>query len=251
LGALLAFQKRWQWLHEMMRNPRVLLPLALAALQLAVNWQTYIWAVTENRIVECTLGFFIAPLVNGLLGRLFQHERLRSWQLAAIALACVGALSLTLQRGEMPWTALVLAFSLGGYALLQKRARLNSAEGLWLEMAMLSIPAAGYLLHLEHDGASAFRHAGTTVSILLSLAGVVTAAPLLLYGASARAISLSTLGLLQFIVPTIQLLIGVFFYGEDFSPARLAGFGFVWGAIVIYWCANVWEQRRAALRYVR
>jgi chloramphenicol-sensitive protein RarD len=251
LGVLLVFQKRWQWLHETMRNPRILLTHAPAALLLAVNWLTYIWAVTENRIVDCTLGFFIAPLVNVLFGMVFQHERLRPWQLAAITLACAGALGLTLQKGELPWTALILAFSMGAYALLQKQAHLHSAEGLWLEMAMLSIPAAGYLFHLEHDGASALRHAGPAMAILLSLAGVVTAAPLLLYAASVRAISLSTLGILQFIVPTIQLLIGVFLYGEDFSTARLIGFGLVWSAVVIYCCANLWERRCPALRYVR
>jgi chloramphenicol-sensitive protein RarD len=246
------FQKRWQWLRETVRNPRMLLLFALAALLLAVNWLTYIWAVAENRIIEGTLGFFIAPLVNVLLGMIFLGERLRPGQFVAIVVAGVGALELTLQRGELPWVALILASSLSGYALLKKRTCLKSTEALWLEMAMLSIPAAGYLFHLEHDGASAFSHAGVAVSLLLSLAGVVTAAPLLLYTASVRTISLSTLGILQFIVPTIQLLIGVFLYGEDFSVARLIDFSLVWAAVVIYLCANMWEQRRRpALSYVR
>ena len=240
---LLLARRQWRWLGPAVRNRRILLTYTCSALLLALNWYLYIWAVNSGHIVESSLGYFINPLVNVLLGVLFLKERLRIGQGLAIGLAASGVLYLTITLGALPWIALVLATTFGIYGLLRKTAALNSLEGLTLETLVFFPAALAYLVFLETQQRAAFAHASLTTTLLLAGAGAVTAIPLLLFAAGARRITMTTLGLLQYIAPTLQFLIGVFIYQEQVTPARLIGFGLIWLALGLY-SAEGWIQSR-------
>jgi chloramphenicol-sensitive protein RarD len=233
--ALVALRRGgWAWLREALRTPRVLGAFALSALLLSVNWGLYIWAVNAGHVVETSLGYFINPLVNVLLGVLFLRERLRIGQGLAVAVALCGVLYLTLQLGSPPWIALCLGFSFGFYGLLRKTASLGSLEGLTFETLLIALPAAAYLIWAELVGGGAFWHAGPLASLLLAGAGLVTAVPLLLFAGGARRVTLTTMGILQYIAPTLQFTLGVTLFGEPLSRERLIGFALVWAALLIY-----------------
>jgi chloramphenicol-sensitive protein RarD len=244
---VLAIRKQWAWLGRIRTNPRTLLMSLGSACLLGLNWFIYIWAVNTGHVVDSSLGYFITPLVNVLLGVLFLRERLRLWQMVAIGLAAAGVLSLTVGYGAFPWIALSLAFSFGFYGLLRKISPLGSLEGLSLETATLSLPAIAYLIYQEASGGASFGHAGATTTLLLAGTGVVTAVPLLLFATAARQVTLATLGILQYIAPTFQFLLGVLVYGEPFTPTRLLGFVPIWLALVIYSLEGMTEEKRRRL----
>ena len=206
---LLGYQQHWQWLPRVLRDRRVLLTFTASALLLTLNWFVYIVAVNANHVVEASLGYFINPLVNVLLGVLFLKERLRISQGIAIAVAVSGVLVLTVSYGAVPWLALTLAGTFGLYGLLRKTATLNSLEGLTMETLILFVPALAFLLYQEFIGVGTFAHTGLTTMLLLAAAGAVTAMPLLLFAAGARRITMTSLGILQYIAPTLQLLLGI------------------------------------------
>lgn len=243
---LLAAQGRWRWLLPVLKNGRVLLTFTVSALLLSLNWFIYIWAVNAGHIVETSLGYFINPLLNVLLGTLFLKERLRPGQLAAIIVATIGVLYLTLHYGSLPWIALTLAGSFGIYGLLRKTAALNSLEGLTLETLVLFLPALAYLIYLEVVGTAAFGHTGLTTTLLLIAGGVATALPLLLFASGARRITLTLMGILQYIAPTMQFLIGVFLYHEPLDSDRLIGFSLIWLALAIYSLEGILRSGRSA-----
>lgn len=245
---VLALRKQWAWVGQVRASPRTLLISLASACLLSLNWFVYIWAVNSEHVVDSSLGYFITPLVNVLLGVLFLGERLRRWQAAAIGLAAVGVLSLTVGYGAFPWIALSLALSFGLYGLLRKVSPLGSLEGLSLETAALSIPAIAYLIYQEGAGGGAFGHAGTATTLLLAGSGVVTALPLLLFAHAARQVTLATVGIMQYISPTCQFLLGVLVYSEPFTPARLLGFIPIWLAIVIYSVEGLWTEKRHQAR---
>jgi chloramphenicol-sensitive protein RarD len=244
---ILAVRKQWTWVGQVRASPRTLLISLASACLLSLNWFTYIWAVNSGHVVDSSLGYFIAPLVNVLLGVLFLRERLRGWQKVAIGLATVGVVSLTVGYGAFPWIALTLALSFGLYGLLRKVSPLGSVEGLALETAVLSIPAVAYLAYQEATGNASFGHIGTTTTLLLAGTGVVTALPLLLFAYAARQVTLATVGIMQYISPTCQFFLGVFVYGEPFTPTRLLGFAPIWLALVIYSMDGMKEERRRRL----
>ncbi|WP_110517838.1 EamA family transporter RarD [Herpetosiphon llansteffanensis] len=219
---------------QVLRNRRTVLIYATSALLLGINWYVYIWAVNANHVVESSLGYFINPLVNVALGMLFLGERVRRWQGIAIGLATIGVVYLSVALGVLPWIALALAFSFGFYGLIRKTAALDSLHGLALETVVFFGPAAGYLLWLETQGKAAFGHQSWTVTLLLAGAGVVTAIPLLLFASGARQIPMTTLGLLQYINPTMQFSLGVLLYHEPISGAKLIGFAIIWIALALY-----------------
>lgn len=231
---LIGLRRRRAWLGEAARSGRTLLAFGMSALLLTGNWFLYIWAVNAGHVVETSLGYFINPLVNVLFGVLLLRERLRPGQGVAVAVASAGVLYLTLQYGAPPWIALALAASFGLYGLLRKTARLGSLEGLTLETLLMVGPALAYLGYLEVTGAGTFGHTAPATSLLLIGSGLVTATPLLLFAAGARRITLTTLGLLQYIAPTLQFTLGVTVFGEALSPQRLIGFAIVWLALAIY-----------------
>ena len=215
-----------------------------SALLLSVNWFVYIWGVNAGFIVETSLGYFINPLVSVLMGVFFLGEQLRKGQWLAIALAGVGVIYLTVRYGALPWIALTLATSFALYGLIRKTAPLGSLEGLSLETALMFIPALGYLVYLESLGTAAFGHVDGLTTGLLMFAGAATAVPLLFFAAGARRTRLATIGILQYIAPTLQFLIGVLIYHEPFTADRLVGFGFIWLALFIYSGENIWFSRQ-------
>jgi chloramphenicol-sensitive protein RarD len=241
---LLAAWRRLGWLKAALSDRRTLTVFAASALLLGVNWGVYVWAVGAGRIVDASLGYFINPLVNVLLGVLVLHERPRPVQWAAVGLAACGVLWLIVGAGEWPWIALVLAASFGLYGLLRKTAPLGATEGLALE-TLMQAPVAVALLAWwtwQGSGGLAAHDAGTTAWLLL--AGPFTAIPLLLFAAGARRLTLATLGLMQYLGPTIQFGLGVFVYGEAFSAQRALGFVLIWTALALYSAESLWTWRR-------
>ena len=244
VAAILTVRKEWRWLGEALRNRRTVLVYTLAAILLSVNWFTYIWAVNAGYVVEASLGYFINPLVNFLLGVIFLGEKLRAGQVAAVILAGLGVVYLTVSYGSLPWISLVLAFTFGLYGLIKKTAALESMHGFSLETLILFLPALAYLLYREATGVGAFGHQGVDITLLFVLAGPVTSIPLLMFGYAARRIPLSMLGFIQYIAPTLQFLLGVFVYLEPFPPARLVGFSIIWLALLVYSLEGVFFNRK-------
>lgn len=246
LLALLAWRGRWAWLRELLRQPRVLGAFALSAILLSTNWLTYIWSVQNSHLIDASLGYFITPLVNVMLGYTVLHERPRRGQWIALSLAALGVLWLTLQAGRLPWIALVLATSFGAYGLLRKIAVLGALEGLALETMLLAPPALIALVAWWGRAPTSFPTPELSTNLWLLAAGPFTAIPLLLFAAGARRVSMTTLGLLQYIGPTIAFMLGIWVFHEPFSSARLAGFLLIWAALVVY-SADGWRVARRAV----
>jgi chloramphenicol-sensitive protein RarD len=207
--------------------------LAIAAVLITVNWGMFIYAVNSDRVVESSLGYFINPLVTVALAVVFLHERLRPRQRLAVAIAAVAVLVLTIDYGHPPWISLTLAFSFGTYGLVKKRADVDGTQSLTVETALLFAPALAYLVWLGATGEGTFTSEGPGHVALLAGGGITTAVPLMLFGAAAVRIPLATVGLLQYITPTMHFLIGVLLYGEDMPLSRLAGFSLVWVALAL------------------
>lgn len=242
---VLAIRRQWAWLPPVLRQPRLLAAFAASALLLSANWLIFIWGVNNDHVIDASLGYFITPLVNVLLGTTVLHERLRRLQWAALALAASGVLWLTVQAGQLPWIALALAGSFGAYGLLRKVATLGALEGLTLETLLLAPLAALAWAWWATTGNSHFPAADAATNAWLIAAGPITAIPLLLFAAGARRISLTTLGLLQYIGPTLQLALGVWLFHEPFTSARLTGFALIWLALALYSAEGWWASRRA------
>ena len=242
LMAVILITRQWSDFRSAV-NARVLRIYFIAAILIGINWLLYVWAVNAGFIVETSLGYFINPLLSVLLGVLFLRERLRAAQWIPVLLAAIGVAYLTIAYGRLPWIALSLAFSFGFYGLTKKLAPLGSLYGLTLETGILFLPAVIYLGVTEANNTTAFLHTGVTADLLMVGAGVVTTIPLLLFASAAKQIPLSMIGILQYLAPTIQLLIGVFVYKESFDHTRLIGFGIVWLALVIFWVENYVARR--------
>jgi len=231
---LVSVQRRWKEVNSIISFSRNVPRFLFTSFLLGTNWLIYIWAVNTNQIVEASLGYFINPLVNVCLGMVFLRERLYRWQVISVVLAFIGVLFLTLHYGRVPWIAFTLAFTFGIYGLLRKTAKAGSMVGLLFETAILTPIALIYLITLSVQGSGALFCAGLQTDVLLTGAGLVTAIPLLLFAHGARRIQYSTVGFLQYIAPTGQLLVGVLFYKELFTSTHAISFGFVWVAIIIY-----------------
>ena len=231
---VLGMRRQWRWL-EQVRQPRVFWSFVASAFLLSANWLVYIWSVNNGHVIEASLGYFINPLVNIMLGYLILKERLRPVQWTAIALAGLGVAWLTWQTGTVPWIALFLAASFGAYGLLRKTAALGALEGLSFETMILFPIAAAYIIYLTLNGQNAFVNTlSDTTRLLLVAAGPITAIPLLLFASGARQIPMSILGLLQYLSPTIQFLLGVLLFKEAFTADRLVGFVLIWTALLLF-----------------
>ncbi len=204
--------------------------LLATSLLLGINWGTYIWAVSVNRILEASLGYYIAPLINIAFGVFIFRESLRKFQWLAVVLAAIGVIAITIEYAALPWIALVIAISWGTYALLKKTLNLGALEGLSIETALAFPPYMIYLLWIEHRGTAQFGvHLGFT--LLLVSAGIITVVPLLLFNGAATRLPLSITGLLQYIIPTIMFAIGTLVNHEPMSLGRIVGFAFIWAAL--------------------
>lgn len=232
-------------LRDSFRTPGTAATALAGGVLLSINWGVFVWAVTTSHIVEASLGYFINPLVSVALGVIVLRERLSPAQRIAVGIAVVGVAGMTILSGVAPWISLILAFSFGTYGLLKKRTTAAPPiEGLFMESAFVAVPAALYLAALAADGTGAVGSSPTT-TLLLITAGAVTVFPLVLFGAAAKRIPLSTLGILQYIAPILQLLLGVVLYGEAVSSGEWFGFVLVWIALVIYTIDNVRMSRAA------
>lgn len=245
---LLMINRNWGWLRQVAADKRILGFFTMSTIILSSNWLLYIWAVNNGHVIESSLGYFINPLMSVLLGRVMLGERLSRMQLLAISLATLGVLWLTWQGGRVPWIALGLAITFSVYGFLRKIGRLPSMEGLALETFLMLPLALGALLWFEWQGTGRFGHAGLSTSLLLVGSGIVTAVPLLWFAAGARQLTLTTLGLLQYIAPTCQFLLGVWFFNEPFGGMRLFGYVLIWSGLVVYTGTGLWAmyQRRVA-----
>jgi chloramphenicol-sensitive protein RarD len=245
VALILAVTRHWAFLRRLARQPRALAGIAAAAALIAVNWGTYIYGVNSDRVVETALGYFINPLVVVLLGVTVLSERLRAVQWTALGIGGLAVVVLAVDYGQPPYLALTLAVSFGGYSLLKKRLGLPAAEGLFVESAMLALPALAYLGWLTWRSESTFG-AGSAAghTVLLVLAGAGTAIPLLLFAGAANRLPLTRLGVLQYTAPILQLALGVLIFHEPMPPARLAGFALVWLALIVFTVDAVRHTRR-------
>ncbi|MFD9212448.1 EamA family transporter RarD [Streptomyces sp. NPDC059544] len=243
VGIALLVLRRWGWLRPLLRDPHKLGLITLAATVITVNWGVYIWAVNAGQVVEASLGYFINPLVTIAMGVLLLKERLRPAQWTAVGIGFGAVLVLTVGYGRPPWISLVLAFSFAVYGLLKKKTNIGGLESLAAETAVQFLPALGYLLWLGSRGAADFGAHGAGHAALLAATGIVTAVPLICFGAAAIRVPLSTLGLLQYLAPMFQFLLGVLYFHEAMPAERWAGFSLVWLALTIL----TWD----ALRYAR
>jgi chloramphenicol-sensitive protein RarD len=250
LAAIIALS--WSRRRHVVRllTPRAIGLYAIAGALISVNWFLFLFAVNNGQVVASSLGYFITPLVNVLLGVIVLHERLRPMQWSAVALAFMGVAWLTAAYGGLPWIALALAGSFGGYGLVKKQAPLPSLEGLAIETAVLVVPAAIYLVALHRNGTGAFLTAGPLTDVLLVAAGGITVVPLLLFASAVRRVPLSVIGILQYISPTIQFLLGVFLIHEPFTKAQLSGFILVWLGLVVFGLDGVRTRRAPALTVI-
>lgn len=247
LALLLTFARRWNVLRQALRDPKTVYMLLLSTLFISVNWFFFIWAVAENRVLETSLGYYINPLVNVLLGMLFLRERLSRWQGVAVGLAAIGVLNLAIQSGSMPWVSLLLAFTFGLYGLLRKTIKVESVDGLFVETAMVLPLALGYLIYQAMSGQGSLGRIDLQTDLLLVAAGLVTAMPLIWFTSGARRLNYSTIGLFQYLAPSIHFLLAVLVFGEAFTGAHLVTFGCIWVALAIY-SAQSWmiARRRAS-----
>ncbi|MGA5036231.1 EamA family transporter RarD [Streptomyces capoamus] len=240
--------RRWAWAGELLRRPRRLALVAVAAAVITVNWGVYIWAVNSGHVVEASLGYFINPLVTIAMGVLILKERLRPVQWAAVGIGLAAVLVLTAGYGRPPWISLCLAFSFAVYGLVKKKVDLGGVESLAAETAIQFLPALGYLLWLSAHGEASFVSGGAGHAALLASTGLVTALPLVCFGAAAIRVPLSTLGLLQYLAPLFQFLLGIFYFHEAMPPERWAGFALVWLALMLLTAdALRWARRPARL----
>ncbi len=247
MSLLVVLLSRTSQLRAILADRRTTMLLAGAACVISVNWAVYIYGVTHERVVETSLGYFINPLVTVLMGVLILGERLRPLQWAALAIASLAVVVLTVDYGRLPQIALILAFSFGTYGLLKKTANVGAVESLAVETAVIAPLAALYLLGLGIAGTSTFASHGPDHALLLASSGIVTAIPLICFGAAATRVSMTTLGLLQYLAPILQFSIGVFLLGEHMPASRWAGFVLVWIALVIF-TAEATTHRRRQLR---
>ena len=248
VALLLTALRRWSLVRAAVTDRRTLLVLAGASALIAANWLVFVYGVNSGHVVETSLGYFINPLVSVLLGVVVFSERLRPLQWTAVGLATVAVVVLTIDYGRPPWIALTLAATFGSYGLLKKLVRVEAAPGLFVETAVAFVPALVVLGVLHGTGRGTAGSEGTGHLLLLMASGIATAVPLLLFAAAARRIPLSTVGLLQYVTPLMQLALGVFVFHEPMPPARLAGFAIVWAALAVFTVDSLRAARAAGRR---
>ncbi len=246
LMPLLVILNQWRDFLKALGNRRTTLLLCGTTLIVGGNWLAFIWAINHDMVLQASLGYYINPLVNVLLGMVFLKERLRPLQIAAVFIAGCGVLYLTFAYGRFPWVALFLAFSFGFYGLLRKTAPVGALVGLSVETFLLSIPALFYLFYLEAKGVGAFNHMGPRTDLFLSMTALLTALPLLLFTTGARLLNLSTIGFLQYIAPTCSFLLAIFVFKETAVPAQMITFAAIWVALAVFTLDGLLHRKRRA-----
>ncbi|MGW5945150.1 EamA family transporter RarD [Streptomyces celluloflavus] len=241
---ILAVLRRWSWIGPLLRQPRRLALILVCAVVISANWFLYIWAVNSGHVLEASLGYFINPLVSIAFGVLVLRERLRPMQWTAVGVGTLAVIVMTLAYGKVPWISLGLAFSFATYGLVKKGIKLDGIEGFSAETALQVLPALGFLIFLGTRGESAFTSGGTGQALLLAGCGIATALPLICFGASAVRLPLTTIGMMQYLAPTFQFILGLTVFHEAMPAERWAGFALVWLALVVL----TWDALRTARR---
>ncbi len=244
LAGLVTLTRHWPVIRTALRDRRTRLLLVLSTLIVSVNWLVFIWAIAAGRVLETSLGYYINPLVNVVLGVVVLRERIGPWRGFAVGLAALGVLNLAVRAEGLPWVSLTLALTFGLYGLIRKTVRIEAVDGLFVETALLLPLALAYLSWLAFAGSGAFGAVGAETDLLLFLAGAVTALPLIWFTAAARRLDYSTVGFFQYIAPSCQFLLAVFVYGESFTGAHLATFLCIWSALAIVTARSALEARR-------
>ncbi|WP_027177582.1 EamA family transporter RarD [Maridesulfovibrio bastinii] len=244
VALVITFKKKWTEVMAVKDDKKTSLLLCLSSTLVGTNWFIFIWSVNHNHVVEASLGYYINPLVNALLGFIFMKDKLNRRQMWAIALAAIGVSYSIIDYGKFPWIALSLAFSFGSYGLVRKLMKVESLPGLLIETTILSPLAAAYLIWLYMQGTLSFGAIGMDKNILILLAGAATSIPLIFFAHAARRLKLATLGIFQYITPTCLLLLGVFVYGEPFHQSSLVTFSFIWAGILLYAFDGLSVQRK-------
>uniref|UniRef100_UPI00140D74CB EamA family transporter RarD n=1 Tax=Streptomyces sp. YIM 98790 TaxID=2689077 RepID=UPI00140D74CB len=250
---LLLLVRRWSWIRDLLRRPRRLALVFLSAALISLNWYLFIWTVANDRVIEASLGYFINPLITIAIGVLLLRERLRPAQWTAVGIGASAVLVMSVAYGQVPWLALSLSVSFAVYGLVKKQTGLDGLEGFSADAALQFLPALGYLLLLGSRGESTFTGEGAGHTLLLVGTGMVTALPLIFFGAAAVRVPLSTVGLMQYLAPTTMFLLGVLAFHEEMPPERWAGFLLVWTALTLLTWDALRQSRlsRAALRAAR
>ncbi|MBO9574803.1 MAG: EamA family transporter RarD [Sphingobium sp.] len=243
LAVILAATRLYPAFTDALRSPRMLGALTLSALLIAINWLVFIWAVSAGHVLAGSLGYFLNPLVSILIGTLFLHERLRRVQIVAVLIAAAGVAVLAAGEWQTLWVSLSLAISFAFYGLVRKLTPVPASVGLAVETLVLLLPALAALAWFAHDGTLAFGRASVETTELIGL-GVVTSVPLILFASAARRLPMVTLGLLQYVAPTMQFFVGAVLFGEPLSLPRLVSFGLIWAALALF----VWDSLRGLKR---
>lgn len=221
-------------IRALFHQPKAMAGLAISSALLTANWLTFVWAVNSGRVLDTSLGYFLTPKVNVMLGLLFLGERLRRTQWLAVALAVTGVLNQIVALGQLPWISMVLAVTFGSYGLFRKRIAVDPATGLFVETMLTAPLALGYLIYLARAGTLVFGHSGRLLDVLLILLGPITAVPLLLFAAGARRLRLATVGFMQYLAPSLTFLLAIFVFGEPLGAARALTFALIWAGIALY-----------------
>jgi len=231
---VLIAKRHFSWIRGVIKNPKTILSFVGSATMIGINWFIFIWAITANRVVDVSLGYFILPLVNVIIGYFFLRERLRIGQWIAVLIAALGVLWLAVDIGQLPWIAVALAVTFSFYSLLRKTAALGALEGLAIETALLAPVALLWMAYLASHNQSSFVAGTDYQRFLLIISGPITAIPLLMFARGARVVPLYLLGFLQFIGPTLQILLGIFLWHEEVSQNKMIGFAIVWSSLAVY-----------------
>ncbi len=247
LFLLVLASHRWHELKKTILSPKLLLILVVTSMLVGGNWLVYVWAVNNGRVLQASLGYYINPLVNVVLGMIFLNERLRRAQTVAVFLATLGVLNLTLRYGSFPWVSLALAFSFGTYGLVRKMSNIGVLVGLSVEMLLLSVPASLWVWHLLQTPTGVFLHFGLLTNLLLLGTGIFTATPLLLFNFGAKRITLASLGFIQYTAPTGMFLLGITLFNEPFTHVEAFTFILIWTALAIYSWDTVCIHRKRAV----
>ena len=248
---LITLGRDWGALVEAVSTRKILGTLFLSAILVATNWFIFIYAIITDRLLQASLGYFINPLVNVLLGVVFLRERLRPWQVLAVILAAAGTFNLTVNYGMLPWISLTLAFSFGFYGLIRKTVPIESVNGLFIETSLLFPFAVAYLLYRAVKGVGAFGVIDWQTTTLLALAGLVTSLPLVWFTSAARRLQYTTIGIVQYLGPSLQFLLAVLYYHEPFTSVYLITFAFIWAGLAIFIAGSLFLQRRNPTRRSR
>lgn len=243
LAMIITYSKKWPVIFATLKSKKIMITLLFSAVLILFNWSLFIWAVLNGYIIEASLGYFINPLLNVLLGVLLFHERLSKAQLIAVGLAAIAIIIRLVLAGTFPWIALTLAISFATYGYIRKTVNIGASEGLFIELLIMLLPVLGFLYYLQINYGLSFGTIDTRTDMLLIAAGVITAVPLLLFSAGVRRVKLSTVGLLQYIAPSIQFMVGLY-YGEAFTSIDAMVFGLIWAGCIIFGVSGFRADRK-------